>query len=292
VQDRHLVFTVYEAGQAKDLDSPAGIKRLLEAMQRCRPGARFGALDDVSIAVLRRLDKAKSDTTPIRDHLLRAYQPETLSRPGNLMDDADRITSFFASDGKVTPQEWDFAMKAHAKVPCTACLRNLLAAPDHGGDKQRLQRVLAAQATRPAAGPTKSGRRPSLDDYLLPHGDPEFLVRIETSLPEGMRKVLDAKSWESMLSDAEKHVTPKVRAVLAERLAKALAEQPVTEPAKDFCDKLLGRLKRLEQEHIPFRQAQARMCWCLQGEYAKLPDGHPQKRRMLEQTAGLKPACR
>ena len=43
--------------------TPAGIMRLLAAMQACPPGAPYGAMDDVHFAVLWRLRQLKQDVT-------------------------------------------------------------------------------------------------------------------------------------------------------------------------------------------------------------------------------------
>jgi hypothetical protein len=112
VHDRFLVFSVHDAAWAKDLDTPVGVQRLLAAMQRCPPGARYGARNDVNIAILWKLKKMKTDTTAIGDLLRKVHPVESLHRSGNFMgEDGSIAIPFFASDDKVTAPEWDYLVR-------------------------------------------------------------------------------------------------------------------------------------------------------------------------------------
>ncbi len=291
VHDRFLVFSVHDAAWAKDLDTSAGVQRLLAAMQRCPPGARFGAADDVNIAMLWKLKKMKTDTTAIGDLLRKLYPVESLHRTGNFMGQDGRLASFFASDDKVTAPEWDYVLKSHQITPCVGCLRDLLAARDHGGDELRLKRLVFAYETLPAA--SKPGALNHLYQHFMPIDDPEFLLRIEPRLPEAMRGWYDGRMWDAVFDEAKRHASPDVQKHVAARFAKALGREPVTEKGRDFCDNLDRRLHKLEEtEAAGLDHAYAMLCWCLKGPMKDMSERYHTKETLVLRSLEQHQGCR
>ena len=275
VHDRFLVFSVYDAANDDELDSPPGVQRLLQAMQRCPPGARFGALEDVNIEMLHHLAKATTDTSTIGDYLRRAYPPESLLRLGHSRDmfhnQATNIVAFFATDGKVTSAEWDYAMKAYQASPCVACLSMLTREPNHGSDAIRLQRILAAYEAISKSGSKDHGPADILPDY--DEKDPEFLLRVEPTVPDFMHTWYDALTLLRVFSSAsELHLSQGLRERLASRYVEALAREPVVEDPSHYCQTLLRRLDDVEKQKIPGADSVYKMlCWCANGKYANGP---------------------
>jgi len=291
VHDRFLVFSVHDAAWAKDIDTPAGVARLLSAMQRCAPGARFGAADDVNIAMLWRLKKVKADTTAIGDYLRKVYPVESLRRSGNFMGQDGRIASFFAGDDKVSAPEWDYVVKAHQLTPCVGCLSGLIAAHDHGGDDVRLKRILFAYDTLPVSA--RPGALNHQYQQFMPIKDPEFLLRIETKLPEAMRAWYDGRMWDAVFNEAKRHASPQVQAQVAARFAKALAREPVTEKGRDYCDDLNARLTKLEEAKTSGLDGVDKMlCWCLKGPMADMSERYHTKEVILQRSLARHMGCR
>jgi hypothetical protein len=291
VHDRFLVFSVHDAAWAKDLDTAAGVQRLLAAMQRCPPGARFGAADDVNIAMLWKLKKMKIDTTAIGDHLRKVYPVDSLIRSGNFLGQDGRLASFFAADDKVTAPEWDYVVKSHQLTPCVGCLSNLLEARDHGGDEVRLKRLLFAYDTLPAS--KKAGGLNHSYQQFMPLKDPEFLLRIEPKLPETMRAWYDGRMWEAVFDEAKRHASPEVQKRVAARFAKALGREPVTEKGRDYCDNLDKRLSKLEETQAPgLDAAYGMLCWCLKGPLKDMSEQYYGKKTMVERSLARRLGCR
>ena len=289
--DRFLVFSVHDAAWAKDLDTTAGVQRLLGAMQRCPPGARFGAADDVNIAVLWKMKKVKTDTTAIGDFLRKVYPVESLIRSGNFLGQDGRVASFFASDDRVSAPEWDYVVKSHQLTPCVGCLRNLLAAHDHGGEDVRLKRLVFAYDTLPAS--SKPGALNHLYQHFLPINDPEFLLRIEPKLPETMRTWYDGRMWEAVFDEARRHASPEVQKRVAARFAKALSHEPVTEKGRDYCQDLNARLTKLEEaEAAGLGAVDGMLCWCLKGPLADMSERYHGKEVIIERSLARHLGCR
>jgi hypothetical protein len=291
VHDRFLVFSVFDAAYAKDLQTPAGVQRLLAAMQRCPPGARYGATDDVNISVLWKLKKPKVDTTAIGDFIRKAYPVDSLRRSGNFMGQDGQVASFFAGDDKVSAAEWDYVFKGHQIEPCNGCLSPLLEAHDHGGDDVRFKRLLAAYDSLPAPK-----RKPTYNNLWLtfmPTGDAEFLLRIEPRLPATMQTWYDGHFWEKVFGSLPKEVSPEAKKRTAERFAKALAREPVTEEGREYCDHLSKRLDKLEEAGVTGLKSTEKMfCWCLKGPYQSMSEQYHGKNEMVELAALRHLGCR
>ena len=291
VHNRFLVFSVHDAAWAKDLDTPAGVQRLLAAMQRCPPGARFGAADDVNIAMLWKLKKMKTDTTAIGDYLRKVYPVDSLIRSGNFLGQDGRLASFFASDDKVTAPEWDYVVKSHQLTPCTGCLNNLLTAHDHGGDDVRLKRLLFAYDTLPAS--SKPGALNHSYQQFMPLNDPEFLLRIEPKLPEAMRAWYDGRMWDAVFDEAKRHASLEIQKRVATRFAKALGREPITEKGRDYCDNLDRRLHKLEEaEASGLDAAYGMLCWCLKGPLKDMSEQYYGKKTIVERSLARRLGCR
>lgn len=291
VHNRFLVFSVHDAAWANDLDTPAGVQRLLAAMQRCPPGARFGAADDVNIAMLWKLKKMKTDTTAIGDYLRKVYPVDSLIRSGNFLGQDGRLASFFASDDKVTAPEWDYVVKSHQLTPCTGCLNNLLTAHDHGGDEVRLKRLLFAYDTLPAS--SKPGALNHSYQQFMPLNDPEFLLRIEPKLPEAMRAWYDGRMWDAVFDEAKRHASLEIQKRVATRFAKALGREPITEKGRDYCDNLDRRLHKLEEaEASGLDAAYGMLCWCLKGPLKDMSEQYYGKKTIVERSLARRLGCR
>jgi len=291
VHDRFLVFSVHDAAWGQDRDTPAGVQRLLAAMQRCPPGARYGARNDVNIAILWKLKKMKTDTTAIGDLLRKVYPVESLHRSGNFMGEDGSIAIFFASDDKVTAPEWDYVVKCHQLTPCVGCLRDLLVAHDHGGDDVRLKRLLFAYDTLPAS--SKPGALNHLYQHFMPINDPDFLLRIEPKLPEAMRTWYDGRMWDAVFDEAKRHASADVQKRVAARFAKALGREPVTEKPRDYCDNLDRRLHKLEEaEATGLDAAYGMLCWCLKGVMKDMSERYYGKETIISRSLARQQSCR
>ena len=291
VHDRFLVYSVFDAAYAKDLHTPAGVQRLLAAMQRCPPGARYGAVDDVNISILHRLKKPKVDTSAISEFIRKAYPVDALNRSGNFLGQDGQVAIFFASDDKVSAPEWDYVVKSHQLTPCNFCLSDLLAAHDHGGDDVRLKRLLFAYSTLPA--PKK---KPTLNHSFLtfmPTGDSEFLLRIESRLPSEMQSWYDGHFWEKVFGSVPKDASPEIKKRAAERFGKALGREPVTEQGRDYCDNLIKREAKLSEAGVTdLKQADKMFCWCLKGPFQDMSEQYYGKKELVEQALARHQSCR
>jgi hypothetical protein len=290
VHDRFLIFSVHEAAVARDRDTPAGVQRFLAAIQRCPPGRRFGAIVDVNIFSALYFRSMKTDTTSISDALRKMYPPEALRCTNTITSEEDALITLFVGDDRATPGEWDYVTKV-AKLPyCHNGTGKMTNVRNQGGDDLRLKRLLSTYQKTPET--TKPNRSPAIS--VLPVQDPEFLLRIETQLPEDMRSWYDTTMWEAVYESARRaHATPELLGKLAARYAETLGHEPAFEPPKDYCKKLPGRLSELELAEAPGLTAAARrLCWCLNGALAEMPDNRYPKKEIFEISMKKHLACR
>lgn len=142
--------------------------------------------------------------------------------------------TFFAKDGKVTHDEWDYAMKAYEEQSCTICLPLLPRVSDHGSDTIRMNRILAAYEAFARSNP-KAARDAS--KLLLPSSDgkdPEFLLRIEPKVPAVIHAWYDAHTLHLPYIAARKQkLAPDVQERITRRYVQALAQEPTTEEPRD-----------------------------------------------------------
>lgn len=272
VHDRFLVFTVLEAAQAKNIDSPAGIQRLLAAMQQCPPGARFGALDDVNLRALETLyfNRAlTTDTTTIGDFIRKTYAPDSLAHLGYVetlsTDNVRRVVAFFASDGLVTPEEWDYTLRIPDIAQSRGCLPILVHAPRHGGDAIKVKRIQAAYDRLVKDGARWSHNLPSELMPSFDDKDPEFLVRVESSVPESMRPWYDAYSFSRIASAAQRmKMSPDVQARIDARYLQSFEATPVTEDRATYCQRIRERADDLSKRGVTnLAPVYKGMCGCV-----------------------------
>jgi hypothetical protein len=290
VHDRFLVFSVYDAAIARDRDTPAGVQRFLAAVQRCPPGRRFGSVVDVNIDSLGHFRSTKTDTTSISDYLRKMYPVQSLRCTNTMISEEDSLTRFFASDGKITQGEWDYVVKLPEIQYCHNGAGKLLAVPNHGGDDLRLARLLYAYKKWPPA--EKAGTNPAFT--WMPLDDPEFILRIETKLPESKRTWYDTLLWNAILSRARRErARPEVVKQVADRFAEALGREPVFEPKLDYCKELPSRLATLEEAGVSgLATASKKLCWCLNGPMADMPENRYQKKIVFEDSMKRHLSCR
>ncbi|MBS2025187.1 MAG: hypothetical protein JST92_22535, partial [Deltaproteobacteria bacterium] len=196
VANKALVFDVLEAALSKELDSAAGVQRLLKAVQAAPTGGQYGS-PDVHWAVLDSLEKLKADTQAIQAWYRTAYPPTKLDRfavPQNLV----RV---FASDGAVSQEEWDWTYAMIGAGQCSWCSRMLLAVKDHGAPETRLTR--AQDALEQAIKLSRRAQTPKDQAYtwsnLGPMKDPAFLLAFEPRLKPEVRAWLDWGFWKTVL---------------------------------------------------------------------------------------------
>lgn len=232
VHSRALVFAVFDAAHAADLDSAAGVRRLLDAMRVAPRGRPYNAMDDINFFALYYLYRVKADVREIKVFMREAYPVETLVKNGTFLGQDGRMARFFAADGKVGPDEWNYIIASHKEYTCDYCLHALLRAQDHGGDEIRLRRVMAAYDTLPANDPDRVSALNHRYQKFMPTEDGAFLLRIEQKLLPEMRTWYDARMWEQVMSAAVQAKSPELPK-LAERYLEALAQKPVTEKERD-----------------------------------------------------------
>jgi hypothetical protein len=269
VHDRFLVFTVFEAARADDLDSPTGIARLLAALQAAPSGAHFGALDDVHFEALRHFWRGKADSTPIGDFIRKRYPPDSLTRQGypevSSTDAVARVVGFFASDGTVTADEWDYALRIPEIGRNVAYLPRLTRAPRHGGDEVRLRRIQVAYELLVKLHPSFPH---GVLRELLPSSDeqdPMFLLRAEAKLPAAMAPWWDARTFAlAAKAGLEQHLPAETQARLDARYVQAFATEPGTETRAELCQAIKERVGDLEKRAVPnLESAYQRMCSCI-----------------------------
>ena len=289
VHDRFLVFSVYDAAKARDRDTPAGVQRFLAAVQRCPPGRRFGSIVDANLESLEHFRSMKTDTTAVSDYLRKMYPVQALRCTNTMISEEDILIRFFAADDRVTQGEWDYVVKLSEIQYCHNGAGRLLAVHNHGGDKVRLARVLYAYKKWPQV--EKPGINPAF--AWMPF-DAEFLLRIEPELPEAMRTWYDNLLWNELFERVLRNqASPEVVKQVTDRFVEALGRDPVFEPKLDYCNKLPTRLATLEKAGVSgLATASRRLCWCLNGPLADMPENRYQKKMVFEDSLKRHLSCR
>ena len=259
VANKALVFAVIEAAQARDLDSPAGIDRLVKAMLDAPPGRQYGARN-VHFGAVGGIWRFKTDTSPLSDVIRKLYPDGKAER-----EDTFTAAKLFAQDGKTSPEEWEWIVKAHQRAYCVECLRTLLAAPDHGSRETQLARAVQAL---PLACNRGNERDVNLFWELVGYSNPLVALELEPRVPERLKA---AYSWKSLREGVERSsnsswsgVDAATRAQFMKRAAQALAdEKPQSE--RDFCTSLANDLQLLQKAGAPLEVTDPRTCSCLTG---------------------------
>lgn len=288
VANKARVMAVLEAAQAKELDSEAGVARLLAALRAAPLGSQYGA-PDVHFAVLGSLERLRTSTQAVQAWYREAYPADKLERtayPGNLV-------RLFAADKRVTPEEWSWALAAGKGGGCPICARALVAVRDHGGEEVRFARFAEALqqgaeqlARKGPAGPKEWQRA---FKSLAPMADPAFLVAVEPRLPEA---ALPAFEWGFLLDALHRMDDAQPDADQALLLARAAAEAAKAPPQGEdegSCRLLDAQWKALEEDAGPVEPLFARTCACLAGPLAQ--QSRSSKSELLDRALARRLPC-
>ncbi len=184
----------------------------------------------------------------------------------------------------MTTEEWAFIVEANTHVPCVTCFRTLLAAPDHGGDEVRLQRLLDAYAVFPTVdgvGHRRFGRyertadgRPDTSVYL-PRGDPRFVLEIEARLPATMQRWYHDAFLADLYASAKRGADPALQTRVAERYVTALGVRPEAKRVHHYCTHMSARLEELYADAVPgLDRLREVVCWCAAGKLKEVKLDH------------------
>ncbi len=267
VANKALVFALFEALRAKDLQTPAGIARLLAAMKNTPVGAQYGA-PNAHFVVPSSLYRAKVDTTPIAAFMMHTYPPEERG-----FEEAFEMAKFLDDDGRTSEEEWDYLMRAHTQGAhgCLPCLRVAIAAPEHGTPEKRLEHLLAALATLPAKERLRD-RRHQLKE-LLPLNDPLFVIAALPHLPDAYRAAADLSFFDELTSRLGYSPAPNQAAAVVGRVVQLLAHRPtdVEGAPTSPCRAIASRLDKLERYQAHLAPLDGAVCSCLKGELKAEP---------------------
>jgi len=260
VHDRALVFDVIEALRAKDLDSVAGVARLLAAFRAAPVGERYGT-PDVHFAGFLTLRDLRADLSPINQFFRDSYRPESLYHSPGIP-----LAGLFAKDRRVDETEWRYIFKLHTSHSCPVCVLYLLDAPDHGGAKLRDDRFFTFLNYEMAHARKSQNRRDILASSLP--RDPQFMLHLRQILPPELRALLDwdffAKRCDKAADDDDLAV---VRALLP-LLSASLTETPAAKVTPAYCVALPERLTYLRRKGAGLPRVDGQICACLAGPLA------------------------
>ena len=264
VANKVRVLDVVEAAAAEDLDSAAGVDRLLKTWRAAPLGGSYGA-PDAHFYLLGSIAALKADKRPLADFLRASYLPE--KPPPDL--DSDHwwlIARMLAADKQVTPAEWEWGLRATKAKICNRCLAPLLYARDHGEPSVRLARLFEGiQELRAAFG------GPHRQDYglyeLLPYDDPAFVLAAEAAAPPELKLDFDFETYARVV--ASFHST---QSVAEQEPARRRWSEKAALPSgrvKDVCQDLQRRLEALQRDEAPrVPQLDQAVCTCLDGPLA------------------------
>jgi len=261
VYNRALVFDVIEAAVSDNLDSSAGIARLLAALRAAPPGAQYGSLD-VHFAGLYSLEKVRADIGGITQFYRQAYSPESLTWEKGIP-----LANLFAKDHKIDEVEWKYIFDLHKKNHCPVCVLELLETADHGGAKIRDARFFAVLDHDLSKTRRPEDRKRTVAE-LIPR-DPQFTLHIRTLLPKDLQPALDWDFFVRRLDEAEEADDLAMVRQILPLLGATLA---ATENAGG-CNGLADRLGLLSKKAALAGAAPPsvddQICACLTGPMAK-----------------------
>jgi hypothetical protein len=256
VADRASVFDVIERMGAGVKTSQAATQ-LLEAMQHCPKGGRYGSPDVRLLALGSFSANSPVSLSAITDYLRKEYAAEELEA-----DQAKLLATACASDGEVSDGEWDYFLRVLQARNCVPCLRSLLGATKTD-TKIRETRLLQALASPPAHF---QGKPFPYYKELMPTSDPAFLVAIEPRLPKEILEALDDAYYEKVMDRFGKDTPAQGKKAFLDRYVKYVAEggKPGSDPRK-LCLGLARLLTDVEHRGGDAAGAGKRVCSCLDG---------------------------
>jgi hypothetical protein len=284
VASKVLVLDVVEASLAEDLDSPAGVARLLASYRAAPLGSSYGAPDPHFLR-LGSIAGLKADTRPVAEFLRTAYQPEK-PPPDLNQEDWSLISRMLAADRQVTAAEWEWGLRVTRAKLCSRCLAPLLAAPDHGEVSTRLARFFEGiKELRAAFG---NNRRKEYGIYeLLPHDDPVFVLQAESAAPPELKPFFDFETYGHVVG-----VFRSTQSLQEQEPARRRWAEKAALPGRDgdLCRELSRRLEALQREAAPRVPAlDQTVCTCLDGPFAA--EERSQKKVVLQYALDGRLAC-
>ncbi len=258
VHNRSLVFDVIEATTAPDLDSPAGVKRLLAALRAAPLGKQYGS-PDVHFVCQYVIGDLRTDANEIGRFYRDTYPPESLSWVEGIP-----FANLFAKDGKVDEAEWKYVFDLHRKKHCPVCVGKLLETRDHGGAKVRDERFFAALEFNLARAKRPDDRKRFLTE-TMPR-DPEYVLHLATLLPADLRGALDWKFFWKRLETADEANDVDMLKQLLSVLSTVMTQGEVNESA---CNELPDQIESFLSKGGAVAPAADRICACLTGPMAQ-----------------------
>jgi hypothetical protein len=261
VANRALVFDVIEAATADNLDSTAGISRLLAALRAAPPGIQYHS-SDVHFAGLYSLEKVRADIGGITQFYRQTYPPESLTWERGIP-----LANLFAKDHKIDEVEWKYIFELHGKNPCPVCVLKLLETADHGEPKVRDARFFAV-LDRDLAKARRPEDRRRIVTELIPR-DPQFTLHLRTLLPKDLQAALDWPFFGRRLDEAE---AADDLATVRQLLPLLAATVAATELTAGTCNGLADHLnllwKKAALAGATPPSLDDRICACLTGPLA------------------------
>ncbi len=289
VANKERVVTVLEAGLADDRDSEAGVARILAAFKAAPLGGQYGA-PDVHFAILDPLSRLHTSTQAIQSWLRAAYPPGAIV--GN-DDHVKEIGHLFTADGRISPDEWNWAVGTTRAGGCIYCTRMLIAVRDHGTPEARVAHFIEAQAA--IAETMHKGVAPGPKEFLYafkqlqPRGDPGFVIALESRLPESARPRYDWPFLLEMIHAMSDTQADADQATLLKRAVDEAAKSPASGEDESSCEAFEGQVKALEEARAPALGLNERICRCLVGPQAKLD--RSRKSELLERALSQRLSC-
>jgi hypothetical protein len=282
VSNKVLLLDVLEAAQAEELDTPAGLARLLKTWRAAPAGITYGA-QDVHFFFMGQVADAKSDVSALADYLRATYQPE--KPPSGLNSEDWRVIArVLANDRKVTQAEWEWGLRAVRAKQCNNCLKVFLSAPEPA-DLRVARYYEALKEFRAAYG---AKRRPEFGIWeLLPTEDPAFSMQVEAAAPAEEKPFFDYEIYSHVVGMFRSTQPIAVQQTALRRWAEKAAL-----PGRDgdLCRELSRRLEALQREEAPRVPAlDQTVCTCLDGPLAS--QDRSQKKVVLQYALDGRLAC-
>jgi hypothetical protein len=260
VADRALVFDVVEATGAKDLDSPAGIARLVTALRTNPVGSRYGS-GDVHFDCIFALAGVHTDLAPVNHFFMSTYPSASFQWNASIW-----FSTLLAKDGKVDESEWSYIFSYHQAHHCPVCVLALLDAPDHGGALVRDARYVAFLRSELDKARNPEDRRRKAAESMP--RDPQFMLHARTLLPSELKSALDWDFYLRRLDAALDADDAASARAISPLLAASLLDTPPAAVTTQYCDGLSEHLNVLVKRGASFDPPAEQICACLTGPLA------------------------